>query len=201
FLSGLAMSTTTCLARGAINTDTVRDAVLLVGSGFVIGVASTTARRSSEQLRQALRAEAATAERERLARSIHDSVLQVLARVRRRGAEVGGEAGEIGKLAGEQEVALRSLVAAAPPESNSEGTADLRPRLQLLSTGRVQVSAPGTPVMLPVLAVVELTSLVREALSNVDKHAGDEARAWVLLEDLGDEVVISVRDDGVGMDP
>ena len=71
----------------------------------------------------------------------------------------------------------------------------------LLSTGRVQVSAPGTPVMLPVLAVVELTSLVREALSNVDKHAGDEARAWVLLEDLGDEVVISVRDDGVGMDP
>ena len=30
-------------------------------------------------------------------------------------------------------------------------------------------------------------------------HAGDDARAWVLLEDLGDEVAVSVRDEGPGI--
>ena len=58
--------------------------------------------------------EAASRERERLARGIHDSVLQVLALVQRRGAEAGGEAAELGRLAGEQEAALRSLVGGAP---------------------------------------------------------------------------------------
>jgi signal transduction histidine kinase len=54
-------------------------------------------------------------------------------------------------------------------------------------------------VQLPEIAVAELTSLVAEALLNVAQHAGPGAHAWVLLEDLGDEVVISVRDDGAGI--
>ena len=37
------------------------------------------------------------------------------------------------------------------------------------------------------------------ALDNVAHHAGPGARAYVLLEDLGDAVVVSVRDDGVGI--
>ena len=44
------------------------------------------------------------------ARDIHDSVLQVLAMVQRRGAEAGGAAAELGRLAGQQEAALRSLI-------------------------------------------------------------------------------------------
>ncbi|GAB3913392.1 DUF5931 domain-containing protein [Kibdelosporangium lantanae] len=198
-LSGLVVAAATGLARGALNTDVVRDAVLLMGSGFVVGLAAVTARRSQERMARALRAEAATAERERLARSIHDSVLQVLARVRKRGNELGGEAAELAELAGEQEVALRALVAAAPPESTEDGTADLRPRLQVMATGSVQVSVPATAVQLPEVAVVELTALVSEALLNVSRHAGAGAHAWVLVEDLGDEVVISVRDDGTGI--
>ena len=43
--------------------------------------------------------------------------------------------------------------------------------------------------------------MVREALTNVARHAGRDAKAWVLLEDLGGEVVVSVRDDGVGIAP
>jgi signal transduction histidine kinase len=198
--AGVVVAVTNGLARDAINTDVMRDAVLLVGSGFVVGLASVTARRSQERMALALRAEAATAERERLARSIHDSVLQVLARVRKRGNEVGGEAAELAELAGEQEVALRALVAAAPPESAADGTADLRPPLQVMATASVQVAVPGTVVQLPQIAVAELTSMVAEALLNVAKHAGPGARAWVLLEDLGDQVVISVRDDGQGIE-
>lgn len=38
-----------------------------------------------------------------------------------------------------------------------------------------------------------------EALANVGKHAGDEARAWILLEEEAGELLISVRDNGVGM--
>ncbi|GAA3860022.1 DUF5931 domain-containing protein [Saccharothrix violaceirubra] len=198
-VGGFAIGLSTYLNRGMISVDLVRDVVLLTGAGFVVGMASTTAKRASVRLAQALRTEAATAERERLARSIHDGVLQVLARVRKRGSELGGEAAELAELAGEQEIALRSLVAAAPTESTMDGDADLRPALQLLATPRFQVSTPATQVMLPTATAFELTAVVREALSNVDKHVGPAAKAWVLLEDLGAEVVISVRDDGPGI--
>ncbi|CRK60670.1 sensor kinase, two-component system [Alloactinosynnema sp. L-07] len=185
--------------RGYIDTDLTRDLVLLVGIGAVLGLAATTSRQSAERLAKALRVEAATAERERLARTIHDSVLQVLARVRKRGRELGGEAAELAELAGRQEVALRALVSAAPLESTEDGTADLRPRLQVLATDRFQVSVPATAVMVTEAAAGELAYLVQEALRNVERHAGRGARAWVLLEDLGNEVVLSIRDDGVGI--
>jgi signal transduction histidine kinase len=186
--------------RGYVDTDLTRDLMLLVGIGFVLGLAATSSKRSAERLAAALRVEAATAERERLARSIHDSVLQVLARVRRRGAELGGEAAELAKMAGEQEVALRALVSSAPAASE-DGMADLGARLKVLETDRVAVSAPATPVLVAAPVAAELTAAVREALVNVEKHAGDAAKAWVLLEDLGSEIVVSVRDDGVGIAP
>ncbi|MBB4906673.1 MacS family sensor histidine kinase [Actinophytocola algeriensis] len=186
--------------RGYVDTDLTRDLMLLVGVGFVLGLAAASSRRSAARLETALRTEAATAERERLARSIHDSVLQVLAHVRRRGGELGGDAAELAKLAGEQEVALRALVSSAPA-STEDGAADLGARLKILETERVSVSVPATPVPLPAAAANELASAVREALANVGKHAGVTAKAWVLLEDLGSDIVVSVRDDGVGIAP
>lgn len=198
---GVVLAASTFLTHGYVDVDLSRDAVLLVATGLVIGMASVTARRSAEQLAHALRSEAATAERERLARSIHDGVLQVLARVQRRGAELGGEAAELARLAGEQEVALRSLVAAAPPDSTPDGEVDLRAHLQILTTSRVAVAVPATRVMLPAGTAAELAAAAREALSNVTRHAGADARAWVLLEDLGAHVVVSVRDDGPGIPP
>jgi signal transduction histidine kinase len=196
---GLVLSACNFATHGYVDVDLSRDAVLLVVTGLVIGMASVTARRSAEQLAHALRSEAATAERERLARSIHDGVLQVLARVQRRGAELGGEAAELARLAGEQEVALRTLVAAAPPESTSDGQVDLRAHLQILTTPKIAVSVPATRVTLPAGTAAELTAVVREALSNVARHAGPDSHAWVLLEDLGHDVVVSVRDDGPGI--
>ncbi|MEV6906310.1 DUF5931 domain-containing protein [Amycolatopsis sp. NPDC051071] len=200
-LSGLVVSVVTGLVRWRFDVDVARDGFLLTASGFVIGLAATMARRSADALTRALRMEAATAERERLARSIHDSVLQVLARVRKRGAEFGGEAAELAKLAGEQEIALRALVTTEPTRPSANGTTDLRAALQLLATPSVQVSTPAGEVRLPEHVTAELVSVAREALLNVEKHAGPEAHAWVLLEDLGTEVVVSVRDDGPGITP
>ncbi|MGH3517887.1 MAG: MacS family sensor histidine kinase [Haloechinothrix sp.] len=198
--AGLAVAVTTGFAQQRVDLDVVRDGVLLVASGLIVGLAVQALRRAAVVLAQALRTEAATAERERLARSIHDSVLQVLARVRRRGAEFGGEAAELAALAGEQEIALRSLVASAPLGGADTGTTDLRAQLQLLTAPRVQVATPAGEVRMPTDTVDELLAVVTEALANVEQHAGPDARAWVFLEDLGTEVVLSVRDDGRGID-
>ncbi|MFC4907764.1 MacS family sensor histidine kinase [Actinomadura gamaensis] len=194
--------------------------VLLFLTGLVVGHVVRMAVDAEVRLARAVEMEASTRERERLARDIHDSVLQVLAMVQRRGAEAGGEAAELGRLAGEQEAALRSLITGAPvprprpridaappgvpnaPAGAAAGEADLRTRLTALASPRVSVATPATPVLLPERVADELTAAVEAALSNVRRHAGEHARAWVLLEDDGtDEVIVSVRDDGPGIPP
>jgi signal transduction histidine kinase len=197
-LFGVAVSLADVSVRGYFTTDVARDAVLLIGTGFVLGLAATAARQATERLRRAVRAEAATAERERLARSVHDSVVQVLARVRARSGHLDGEAGELARLAGDQETALRSLFSATPPGAGEEQ--DLAAALAPLASSRVEVSVPATAVPLPACDVEELVAVVREALANTARHGGPEARSWVLVEDLGDEVVLTVRDDGPGVE-
>src|SRR5690606_35596605 len=96
--------------RGTPARDTVHNVILVSIASIAIGYGVEVARASERTLARPLGSEAATRERERLARDIHDSVLQVLAMVQRRGAVIGGEAAELGRMAGEQEVALRTLV-------------------------------------------------------------------------------------------
>ncbi|MEO7194219.1 MAG: DUF5931 domain-containing protein [Pseudonocardiaceae bacterium] len=196
-LFGLAASVLDIWLRGVFTTNLARDTILLVGTGFVLGLAATAARRADEQLRRSVRAQAATAERERLARSVHDSVVQVLARVRARCSQLDGEAGELARLVGEQEIALRCLFAASPPDATGER--DLAGALRSLAGPRVEVVAPATEVPLPSADVAELVALVREALANTARHGGPEARSWILVEDLGAEVVLTIRDDGPGV--
>lgn len=200
-LFGVAVSAMEIWLRGGLTTDVACDAFLLIGTGFVLGMAATAARQATEQLRRAARVEAATAERERLARSIHDSVVQVLARVRARSGQLDGEAGELARLAGEQEIALRSLFSAAPrSDADASGEQDLAGAIRLLAGPRVEISVPATTVPLPAADVEELVAVTREALANTARHGGPGARSWVLLEDLGAEVVLTVRDNGPGLD-
>ena len=144
--------------------------------------------------------ESATRERERLSRDIHDGVLQVLALVGRRGRQAGGEAAEIGRLAAEQEQALRALVTFLPDVASAV-TVDLRGLLRSYASSSVTVSTPGTPVLVDHTHGREVAGAVGAALANVEAHAGRAARAWVLLEDEGAELVVSIRDDGVGFAP
>jgi signal transduction histidine kinase len=184
--------------RGQLTEQTFNGVVLLLFAGLVGGYLVDLALRAERAVAAASRREAAVAERERLARQIHDSVLQVLALVSRRGAGAGGELGELAQLAGEQEVALRALIAAPPAEPDDQGEIDLRSLLEPLSGDRVVVSSPAQEVRLPADVAAELAAAVREALGNVTHHGGHDARAWVLLEDETDSVVVTVRDDGVG---
>ncbi|MCZ4608075.1 ATP-binding protein, partial [Streptomyces sp. Lzd4kr] len=48
-------------------------------------------------------------------------------------------------------------------------------------------------------AARELAAAVGAALDNVRRHAGEQARAWILVEDEPGEVIVTVRDDGPGI--
>lgn len=184
--------------RGGAGEQTVNNIVLLLLAGAVVGYVVTLGRRGEQALGAALTVEAATRERERLARDIHDGVLQVLALVGRRGREIGGDAHLLGELAADQERRLRSLVQTAPlPPTTSE--VDLRAQLDRFAGATVTVAAPATPVLLAADRAGELVAAVGAALDNVVVHAGEGARAWVLVEDEGADVVVSVRDDGAGI--
>ncbi|MCF2531250.1 MacS family sensor histidine kinase [Yinghuangia soli] len=198
--------------RGEVAQSNVHNIVLMMLAATAIGYVVELARASERALARAIQLEAATRERERLARDIHDSVLQVLALVQRRGAEIGGDAAELGRLAGEQEAALRQLVSDAPAELEADdlpgsgvGTdparQDVRTLLGRLAGARVSIASPGTPVLLPTPVARELVAATSAALDNVWRHAGDGARAWILLEDEPDEIIVSVRDDGPGIPP
>ncbi|MFD3535754.1 MacS family sensor histidine kinase [Streptomyces sp. NPDC058664] len=207
--------------RGHPSRDTLHNVLLVWVASIAIGYVVEVARASERTLARALEIEAATRERERLARDIHDSVLQVLAMVQRRGTAIGGEAAELGRMAGEQEVALRTLVAGGltrpslVSEDESEGAVvrvvdvddeadddspvDLRLLLAPRAGARVTLSDPGAPVLLPPPAARELAAAVGAALDNVRVHAGEDAQAWILVEDWPDEVIVTVRDDGPGI--
>ncbi|MEU8570328.1 DUF5931 domain-containing protein [Streptomyces pathocidini] len=187
--------------RGEFARDTVHNVVLVWVASVAIGYVVEVARASERTLARALQIEAATRERERLARDIHDSVLQVLAMVQRRGAKIGGEAAELGRMAGEQEVALRTLVAGGPVPGarTSPEPVDVRRLLAPYAAARVSLAEPGVPVLLEAAPARELAAAVGAALDNVRRHAGAGAQAWILLEDEPDAVVVTVRDDGPGI--
>src|SRR5215475_14166043 len=178
--------------------------VLVLLAGVAVGYVSTLADRAERAVQRATEIEAASRERDRLARGIHDSVLQVLALVQRRGAEVGGEAAEIGRLAGEQEAALRALIAADGDGGGpalASGDLDLRALLTQEASASVSVVTPAGPVLLPGHEAREVTAAVHAALDNVRRHCGGTARAWVLVDDEGEAVTVTIRDDGPGIRP
>ena len=176
--------------------------LLLLAAG-VVGYTAGILRDAVEMRAAAERLAASHAERARLARVVHDGVLQVLALVQRRGAGADGDLAEIGRLAGEQEAALRALVQsdARALTTSTPANADLMAALEPLSSATVSVSGPGRPVELTGHQVEQLHAVVRACLDNVVRHVGPESPAWVLVEDLGDVVVVSVRDAGPGIAP
>jgi signal transduction histidine kinase len=182
-------------------------AILLLLSAVALGYAADLIRVASQQLAQAAQKQADAARRDaehrtqqRLARSIHDSVLQVLSLMARNARDLGGDAAQLGQLAGEQETALRQLINRADA-APALGLVDLRQSVERFASVTVTVATPATPVVLPAGVCDEVAAAIGSALDNVDRHAGPGALAWVLVESEPDEIVVSVRDDGVGIAP
>ncbi len=189
-LAAVAVSVATVLWRGDLTRPAIGSVVLLLLVGLVVGHVVELARTAEKAYARVVQREAGRAERDRLARQVHDGVLQTLALVSRGTADP-----QLARLAAEQEAALRALVAGAEPAS--PGTADLR---TLLPVGAdVSLAAPAEPVELPVGTARELAAAVAACVDNVRRHAG--GTAWLLLEVEAGQITVTVRDDGPGIAP
>jgi signal transduction histidine kinase len=180
---------------------TLHNIVLLLLLGGLFGLAVDLAREGQQRLEAVLAEQERLKERERLSRAVHDGVLQALAYINRRGAQLGPEGAELAALAAEQERSLRELITTSHGGSLAKGTNDLRAGLLSLEAERVSVVTPAEPVVVPRVVADEVVAAVEAALDNVSRHAGPDAQAWVLLEGSRDALRVTVRDTGVGMEP
>jgi signal transduction histidine kinase len=193
---------------GTPTQSTVHNIVLLVLLGGLVGLPVDLARSGLAREEQVLLERERLHERERIARVVHDGVLQSLAYIHRRGDDIGGEATELSELAAEQERSLRRFVSGtgAPgvspedPDLRGEegGEVDLRLPLTARESPDVSVSVPADPVLVDAAVAREVDAAVAATLDNVVRHAGAGARAWVLLEGDSSGIRLTVRDDGRG---
>jgi hypothetical protein len=185
--AAVAMGSCDLAARGLINQTTLSGTAIMVMAAIAVGHIALLAHQAQERLRHAAEVEAVNRERERLAR--------------RRGAELGGEAAELGRLAGEQESALRALVSPGTRDDSPSGMVDLREVVQAYAGTGVTISVPATGVWLRSAPARELASAIEAALENVRRHCPDGAAAWILVEEEPDAVTVTVRDNGPGIPP
>jgi signal transduction histidine kinase len=159
---------------------------------------------------------AATAERARIAREMHDVVAHSLSVVIAQ-ADGGRYAGQADPVAATE--ALDQISA-----TGRQALADMRGLLGVLREDGAQEYAPqpdvaaidqlvadvrasgldvdliveGTPVPMPAGPQLAAYRIVQESLTNVLKHAGPGSRAWVRLHWRPDALEIAVLDDGRG---
>jgi signal transduction histidine kinase len=185
-----------------------------------VGVAVKSRRDATAEVRAARARRAVSDERLRLAQEVHDVAghgfaviamqagvaLHVLDRdpAAARAALEGIRAASRDALDG-----LRAEVEALRQGSSTSVQAPLRPRsgiADLPSLG-ARMRAAGLPVTLDlppstveVGAAVDFAAyrIVQEALTNVLRHAGPQASAWVTLRVADSSLVITVRDNGRG---
>ncbi|MCP2371741.1 signal transduction histidine kinase [Agromyces terreus] len=172
-----------------------------------------------EELAAASREAGTLAERQRIAREIHDTVAQGLSSIQMllHAAErdiddrATREKLELARATASDNLAeTRRFIRELSPPSLDEQTlpAALR-RLaatvdeqasQAGSATRVSYSTSGTPVTLPMAIDATLLRIAQGALANVLRHAR-ATRAELTLSYLGDEVALDIVDDGIGFDP
>lgn len=168
-----------------------------------------------DQLALAEHAAGVTAERERLAREIHDTVSQSLSSIimllhaaqrSDPGSEKSRERMEQARQAAADALAeTRSFIQAlAPPSLHRGGIAEALLRLgsttQQTSGIHVEVDVSAYAGDLPTPIEAALLRIAQSALANVTQHA-HATRVDVTLSRLDDEVILDVVDDGVGFDP
>ncbi|MEV3992576.1 sensor histidine kinase [Streptomyces sp. NPDC049837] len=155
------------------------------------------------------------AERERLAREIHDTLaqglssIQLLLRAAERALPDGNPvaAGHIERArrtAQDNLAEARRFVRALAPADLERGS--LAAALERLCDDpggpgpRVRFSLSGTPVPLPTPYEVALLRIAQSALANTVRHAG-AGRAEITLTFMDASVTLDVVDDGKGFDP
>ena len=199
-VAAVLLSVTDLLTRGYLTETVYGNYFLLVIGGAIVGLMVDSLLRSAARTAAAERAAAAAVERTKLARAVHDGVLQVLSLVQRRAPDLGADGAALGQLAGEQEAALRSLIREQDAVAPTLGMVDLVGALSALERRPgVSVATPSHGVLLERATADEIVAVVSGCLDNVAAHVGPDAPAWVLLEAAPGVVKVSVRDEGPGI--
>ena len=153
-------------------------------------------------LRQAEQEVAVVRAREEVARTMHDTVLQTLALTARRTRQSDPE---LARLARDTDRQLRLFLYG--PVSTGSDRRELTGLLREAAVGAarpydldVTVSSVGDALRLRGEAAAAVTAALGEAVTNVGKHA-HASRVTVFAEQVDDEVLVTVRDDGDGFDP
>jgi signal transduction histidine kinase len=186
-----------------------------------LSAAASERERSSGELAEARRTEGARAaqERRRIARDLHDSVSQSLfstvlhTRAAQKAlVQEGGDAsGRVGRcleaiadLTRSVQSEMRALIFELHREPVHEGlVAALTRHASGLHTSdglTVDVQGPGPQLALSERAETQLFAIGREALANIQKHAGASAAQVLVQAQLG-QVVLEIRDNGPGFNP
>ncbi|MFH8479544.1 sensor histidine kinase [Streptomyces sp. NPDC018055] len=166
------------------------------------------------ELAEAERTAGTLAERERLAREIHDTLaqglssIQLLLRAAERTLPAGAPATAHVRAAREAAQAnlaeARSFVRAlTPPDLEHGSLAGALERLCARTTGpdlTVRFAVSGAPVELPTPYEVALLRTAQSALANTVRHAA-AGRAEITLSFMDTSVALDVVDDGRGFDP
>ena len=202
-----------CVMRSNGVPYTDRDRELLGALADMAAIAVGTAR-----LREAEQQYTIVAERDRIARELHDSLAQVLGVIHLRlrslepevqdvpGNGVATEIGELAEIADEAYKDVREAILGLRESITStgglEGALGEYLRKYSRQTGiktTLRCDGAARRALLP-RSEVQLLRVVQEALTNVRKHAGAQNAAVSLTSDDG-VVTLAVVDDGVGFDP
>ncbi|MEV0560424.1 sensor histidine kinase [Dactylosporangium sp. NPDC050588] len=156
------------------------------------------------------------AERERLAREIHDTLAQGLSSIQLllRAAEralpdtaqtAARHVAQARQAAVDNLAEARRFVAAlTPPALEDAGLVEALEQLCATTTARHRITArlhrTGDPVPLSAATEMALLRIAQSALSNVVRHASADT-VDVTLSYLGDQVALDIVDDGTGFDP
>ncbi|MET9301966.1 sensor histidine kinase [Micromonospora aurantiaca] len=156
------------------------------------------------------------AERERLAREIHDTLAQGLSSIQLllRAAEralPGRPGAASGHVDAARQVAVdnlaearRFVAALTPPTLEGTTLAGALERLCTTTSARHRLTARfhlvGDPVSLPTAHEVALLRIAQSTVANTVRHA-QATTAEITLSHLGDRIVLHVVDDGRGFDP
>jgi signal transduction histidine kinase len=192
---------------------TPQGVTLLTAIGQQIGVAIENAR-----LYQRVRHLAALEERDRLARELHDRLAQALGYLNVKASITdellaSGQANqaqanllEMKEIAKETYTDVREAIFSLRTTVSS-GLGFLPTLREYLAEYRAHYSVDVRLVIdneslarFPADVGIQLLRIIQESLTNVRKHAG-ASKVWVRFEQDGDQVRISVEDDGQGFDP
>ncbi len=150
---------------------------------------------------------AATAERERIGRDLHDLLGHTLSLITLK-AELANKLFDRDAAAAKREMddvehvardALAQVRRAVTGIRAAGFAAELASAKLLLESNSVKLDYELADVALPVAIETALAMTVREAVTNIQRHA-HAVRAWVTLDVTGDRLTLRIVDDGRGGD-